>query len=315
MAAALDELGIDYDIHGDEAHALCPHPDHNDSSPSWSVNLHSGMHNCFSCGYGGSFVKLVAEVRGGKFAEAEVWVRTHRMQSALDGVEIISKAKERRAAEVRESDLWQCGESPYELLAERFIEPWAAKQAEVQWHPAKGCWIFPVRDPFNDKLLGWQEKSKRRFVNRPVGLDKTQAMFGFRHLKSTGDSGLVVVVESPLDVARFLTAGVERVVSTYGAEFTDKQIEILWDHADTIIFALDNDIAGQRKVRNYLLEHPSDKAYCQVFDYGTAYVHKLTGWCVHPEGDGRDPGNLSDADLVWGVENATPGLTTAFEDV
>jgi 5S rRNA maturation endonuclease (ribonuclease M5) len=314
VAGALDELGIDYIIRGDEANALCPHPDHNDNSPSWSCNLHSGMHHCFSCGYGGSFTKLVANVRGGKFAEAEVWIRTHRMQSDLDGVEIVTKAKERRAAEVRESDLWECGPPVYELLAQRFIEPWAAGQAEVLWHGSKGCWIFPVRDPQTDKLIGWQEKSERRFVNRPAGMDKTQALFGFRHFKTTGDSGTVVVVESPLDVARFLSAGVERVVATYGSEFTQRQIEILWDHADEIVFALDNDDAGQKRVARYLLEHPEDAPHIKVFDYGTAYVDRdFRQWYIHPLGDHRDPGNLSDADLHWGVDNATPGTWTMFE--
>jgi 5S rRNA maturation endonuclease (ribonuclease M5) len=316
VAGALDELGIDYIIRGDEANALCPHPDHNDSSPSWSVNLHSGMHHCFSCGYGGSFIKLVANVRGGKFAEAEVWIRTHTMQSNLDGVEIVAQAKERRAAEVRESDLWEVGPPPAEMLAGRNVSSGAAELAEVQWHPEKGCWIFPVRDPFTDKLTGWQEKSERRFINRPRGLDKTQALFGFRHLKATGRSGYVVVVESPLDVARFITAGVDRVVATYGSEFTQKQIEILWDYADVIIFALDNDDAGQKRVARYLLEHPEDAPHCKVFDYGTAYVDRdFRQWYIHPLGDHRDPGNLTDADLWWGVDNATPGTWTMFEAV
>lgn len=314
VSAALDELGIDHVIRGKECHALCPNPKHDDHSPSWSCNLYTGKHHCWSCGYGGSFTKLVANVRGGKFDEAQVWIRTHRMQSNLDGEEIVTRAKERRAAEVRESDLWACDEPDMYVCEDRAISPEAACLAECLWHRDKDCWIFPVRDPDTDKLLGWQEKSKRRFLNRPAGLDKTRSLHGMRHLKTTGKSGYVVVVESPLDVARFMTAGIMRVVSTYGAEFTDFQIRNLWDWADEIIFALDNDDAGQKKVARYLLAHPEDRAHCKVFDYGTVYEDRhYRHWLIHPEGDGRDPGNLSDDDLRWGVQYATPASRTLFE--
>lgn len=44
---------------------LCPNPNHEDSSPSWSININPesdrfGTHNCFSCGYKGNFLTLTA---------------------------------------------------------------------------------------------------------------------------------------------------------------------------------------------------------------------------------------------------------------
>lgn len=46
ILAALDELGIEYSTSGEEAKALCPDPDHDDTTPSWNINLDSGMHHC-----------------------------------------------------------------------------------------------------------------------------------------------------------------------------------------------------------------------------------------------------------------------------
>jgi Toprim-like/CHC2 zinc finger len=313
VAGALDDLGIDYVIGGDEAHALCPNPKHADSSPSWSCNLESGANHCWSCGYGGSFTRLVADVQGGRFDQAQVWIRTHRVRSSLDGVEIVTRAKERRAAEVRESDLWLCIEPPCDELAARAITPDAARKTEVLWHREKNCWIFPVRDPGTGKLLGWQEKSQRRFVNRPPDMQKHRSLFGLPLVRSAGTKGYSVVVESPLDVARFVTAGIDRVVSTYGSEFTDAQIDVLWDCTDVIIFALDNDLAGQRKVARWIDEHPQDRKYCRVFDYGTTLNDRFNVNCIVPEGDGRDPGNLSDDELRWGVDHATSAWRTYFE--
>lgn len=318
VGLALDDLGIDYVIRGDEAVGLCPNPDHDDRSPSWSVNLSSGLSHCFSCGWGGSFVKLVATVQGSRFGNAEVWIRTYRVQSGVSDDEVIERAKERREKEVRESDLWNCGTPPPDQLARRCITEDAARASEVLWHNEKDCWIFPVRDPGTGALLGWQEKSERRFVNRPTGLDKKRSLFGMEHLKTLDSPGYAVLVESPLDVARFKAAGVPFAASTYGSEFSQAQIDGLWNWVGwdgVIVFALDNDTAGQRKTSRYIGEHPEERDCLRVFDYGTIWESRPDKDFWVPEGDGRDPGNLSDEDLRWGVANATPAARTYFEAV
>lgn len=56
--------------HG-EAWALCPA--HDDRRPSWSINLRTGQHHCFSCGWGGGIVALVIRALG---AERIGWTHT-----------------------------------------------------------------------------------------------------------------------------------------------------------------------------------------------------------------------------------------------
>lgn len=53
-------------VHGKEYWDLCPNPEHDDSSPSWSINIDPesdrfGTHNCFSCGYKGNFLTLTTD--------------------------------------------------------------------------------------------------------------------------------------------------------------------------------------------------------------------------------------------------------------
>jgi hypothetical protein len=318
VAGALDELGVDYVIRGDEAVGLCPDPKHADSKPSWSCNLRNGKHHCFSCGFGGSFAWLVAVVTGTRTDAARIWIYGHRVRHPDDSAEeAIRTATERRAVEVRESDLWDTCEPPAAELRARSVAADAAGQCEILWHRTRDCWVFPVRDPGSGRLLGWQEKSKKVFMNRPYGLDKTRSLFGLDLVKTTGDKLPVVVVESPLDVGRFVTAGVDRVVSTFGIEFTEDQIRELWRHTDEIIFAPDNDRAGHRKIARWLKDNPSKRRYVKVFDYGGVYeVRSSVGLrqYVHPVGDGRDPGNLTDQELIRGITWATPGLNTAFEE-
>jgi DNA primase len=47
----------------------CPFPDHDDSSPSFGVNLESNLYNCFGCGKTGNIVNLVRQAEGLSFVE------------------------------------------------------------------------------------------------------------------------------------------------------------------------------------------------------------------------------------------------------
>lgn len=51
-------FGLEGTERGDELDMLCPDPDHNDSSPSASVNMVTGFWHCFSCGKGGDLIGL-----------------------------------------------------------------------------------------------------------------------------------------------------------------------------------------------------------------------------------------------------------------
>jgi hypothetical protein len=311
VSSALYALGIDHVIRDDEALALCPNPDHSDRKPSWSCNLETGLHNCFSCGFSGSFVRLVALVRGVRPAEATGWIQTRKVRSGPSQEEV-ERAVEQKPA-VSEADLWEVTDPPEWALAERHISLLAAQTLEIRWHPRKERWVFPIRDPKTDRLLGWQEKAKGIFLNRPKDVQKASTLFGFKQLKATGNDGPVVIVESPLDTARFWTAGHHRVVSTFGIEFSDYQISLLWPYADELIFAPDNDLAGQRKLARWLTEFAFERNRIKVFDYGGAFDARDA--IVHPEGDGRDPGNLSNRELRRGIEYATPAWRTYFEGI
>lgn len=311
VSAALDELGIDHLVRGGEALALCPSPYHDDGKPSWSCNLKSGKHHCFSCGFGGSFTRLVSVAHGVRFDEADLWVRTHRVSHPL-AEEEIGHVEERRAAEVRESDLWQCTEPPAEELAERKVSREAAQQLEILWD-GKG-WVFPIRDPHTGRLIGWQVKRGKTVRNRPSGMLRPTALHGLELARSVPDPGPVIVNESPLNAGRFLTAGFPVAVATYGIEFTDEQMEVVFSLGREVLFAQDNDEAGQKKVARWLHEHPLERQRCKVLDYGSVFEDDYSHAFVHPAGDGRDPGDLSDKQIRRGVQWATPARRTRFEE-
>jgi DNA primase len=49
---------------------LCPYPDHNEKTPSFSVTPERGFYHCFGCGKGGDAIKLVMDLKNLPFVEA-----------------------------------------------------------------------------------------------------------------------------------------------------------------------------------------------------------------------------------------------------
>lgn len=73
VPALLARLDIPHDRRGGELWALCPsHDDHRPTN--WSINAETGVHNCFSCGFGGDYVALVVHVLALSRSLARDWI-------------------------------------------------------------------------------------------------------------------------------------------------------------------------------------------------------------------------------------------------
>ena len=53
---------------------LCPYPDHQEKTPSFSVDPEKGLYHCFGCGKGGDTIKLVMDLKSFDFAEAVSYI-------------------------------------------------------------------------------------------------------------------------------------------------------------------------------------------------------------------------------------------------
>lgn len=243
----LPDLNLDVEkVAGDEAWARCPNPKHPERHASWSINLTSGEHNCFACGWGGNYAMLVEHMTGLEQEAAEEWIRKR------GGIEVArkklrgEKAYERKKAEeVTEADLvFFDQEIPGWALRERDLVQESCERYGVLWKPDVDRWIFPIRDAVTGQLLGWQEKGKDYFRNYPKDIEKSRAVFGYHLLGDTA-----YVEESPADCVRLDSYQVEGAVSGYGVHISDYQMDLIIDHPKVkrVVMCLDNDRAGRRK--------------------------------------------------------------------
>jgi hypothetical protein len=282
-----------------------------DHNPSWFIHMETGQHICFSCGYKGNLQQLVCDVKElytsmwgvdtlqYDYAAANSWLSTS-MDITIDDLKKKFASLPQymtpppRPLPMSESRLALYVAPPEEALASRKITAEAASKYGVLWNPRTATWILPVREFDTDKLIGWQEKGtiERTFKNRPPGMQKSKTLFGVSQMEEE----VSIIVESPLDCVRIESAGFSGAVATFGATVSETQVKLL-RFSKKVIAAFDNpnlDAAGKKasdQMRDWARKYGMNLFY---FNYGT------TGK--------KDPGDLTDEEIAWGIENAKSAI-------
>ncbi len=290
VGLTLGDLGIEIEkMARDEAWAVCPNPKHPDRSASWSINLETGEHYCFSCGFGGNFLRLVKAVQDVEDDKAETWIRSRGgigvAHKKLHGETAYTK---RKAVPITEADLaLYDARIPLWALEDRDLVQESCERYGVLWDPTTLSWILPVRDAFTGKLRGWQAKGKE-MKNHPLGLEKADTLFGYHLL---GDVGYLE--ESPLDCVRLDSYQVEGAVSGFGVHVSDEQMNLIVDRVDTLYVCLDNDKAGRDKEAEIWNQY---RRRCRLMFAN--YEHT----------DKKDHGDMTPEEIQYSLENAVSAL-------
>jgi hypothetical protein len=280
-----------------------------DRNPTtWSVNRFSLNHFCFSCTYGGTLQELIVEQQGGTVWGASSLMRQYGIDPS-DISDLPENFYDRRRTgkapeHLDESLLDEFVDPPLKAIRSRHLSPTSVREYGVRWDAEERCWITPIR-LVGGALLGWQAKSKRFFDNYPPKVPKSKTLFGVDRLEN---GVTAILVESPLDVCRIYSAGFLGGVSSYGVYVHDDQMRLLLSITDELIIALDNDdqgiaethrlITGKRLVPRKKFNKPgvpwAKKFAMAVFNYG--------------DSSAKDPGEMSDEEIEWGIDNAIPAL-------
>jgi len=299
VVAALEKLGIEVVRVTDKGEAVARCPAHEeklgraDRNPSWSVNISTGKHSCWSCGFRGSFRTLVRYMRRCSPQEADAWIRS---QGTIRRVEqILAKEDADEEPEVSEAALAVFSPfPPPERLIERGLTGKVCRQYGVLWDPREEAWILPIRDA-EGKLLGWQSKSDTKTRNHPPRVKKSRNLFGLSALPGHVDR--LILVESPLDALLISSCGLGWAVASYGASVSDAQMQLILERVNRLIHFPDNDPPG-RQAAYETAERWRGRLRYQIVDYRVLGRPDL--W------DGTDPGDLSPRTLHRLVDFAVP---------
>lgn len=290
VVGALHELGVEVvreceKDSGMEVLARCPMHEartgREDRHPSFWLNASTGAYICFSCQYQGNFTQLVVDGLNLTYGDAKRWIISRRRKRSGKAA-----LRERRYT-VDEREYLHMSSPPLEELENRRLSALAAEAYGVKWRD--GAWVLPIFGPGGD-FMGWQEKRGHNFINRPTEVKKSLTLFGYNRLSK---GSIAVLTEAPLCAVRIGSAGYAGAVSSFGVQVSDAQMRLIQGRASSLILALDNpfiDKAG-REMTEYLYRRWSARGMrIKCFNY--------TGM------DGKDPSELSDAEVEFGIENA-----------
>lgn len=249
LAATLGIVGF---IRGDELRAKCPL--HSDNNPSFSLNISTGLWQCFSgCG-SGQFTNLVEQILGCGFQEARDWVDTNGRQTSAEqlskrlALELGQKEEFEKAVENTE---WR---NKYNLLKNNVMPLWFLKRGftwetiwawGIKYDPALDAVTIPVR--WNNEIVGTVTRHIKegypKYQNSP-NLPRSEILFGLSFINA--NKSFIILTEGCLDTLWGWQCGFP-TVGLLGTFLSDKQIGILKDRRfGEIILALDNDEAGYK---------------------------------------------------------------------
>lgn len=246
-------LGILGQVRGKELTASCPL--HSERNPSFSMNIETGLWQCFSkCG-GGNFHQLVERALSYNFQEAESWIRSNGQSNSANVIEeeftrlvtpvLISSDT---GTEVplfwkQEYLMFNRNTMPLWILDRGFtwetINHW-----QMVYNLGTDAVIFPVF--WNNEWVGTVTRNTRpdlpKYKNSD-GLPVENIFFG--EISSTRRD-IIILCEGVLDVIWFWQLGYH-AVSVLGANLTEEQIRVLQAHQfGEIVLAFDNDDTGKR---------------------------------------------------------------------
>ena len=201
-------------------------------------------HFCFSCGYKGNLESLLRELTG------EV---PENLREELLTQSFIAKAKQIRddpsevpaGGELPVLTEWSLANLlrrvPRRMRELRRLRSEALDHYEVRWDPDSREWVLPIRDRWGS-LLGAQYRQKGSVLTLPMGLKKSELLFGITQAMPYDQAA---VVESPLDAVRLWQCDIP-AVSTLGAYVSREQMNLMARMFTSVIVALDDDDAGHQ---------------------------------------------------------------------
>jgi DNA primase len=266
----LQALGVKYERRGRKLQALCPNPDHQDSSPSWAIvdspgaSTHAG-HHCFSCKFGGGPWELVMAVRGVDEAEAfafmgELVSGVARPQEGVPQLVIKPPAARVEYVLPRGVQIPSIDGSSWPEPFAKYLEVRGVTQEQIdrwsigfaKWGPLAWRVVIPVHT--RGRLVAhvarsiFRDGSKRYDMPTKGRASPTMAVFGEPLIDP--ELGVLTIAEGSFSMLALERAGAPNPVALLGSDWSPAKAAILtavqWSH---VIVATDPDMAGDKVAR------------------------------------------------------------------
>ena len=245
---------------GDNIIAQCPF--HNDNTPSFSMNIHTGAFICFSCGAKGGIHKLARRLfTPDEYSRAQDALDDFSMHSAVSRMYVDDSNASLRELPVETIPALQVSISDFKTIAKRspylnLVNRQILAYYSVGTYNNSVCFPYITREytvvgvkcralnplPGMPKYYTLTSKNCENIPDK-FSPNYGEALFGYVTLPLLfPETDYVLLVEGPKDVLLWAGLGLPAVATT--DKLTDTQISLLAEF-ETVILVGDNDFAGK----------------------------------------------------------------------
>lgn len=223
-----------YHIRNSEIWTLCMNPEHDDKSiGSFSINLNTGLFNCFACGYHGNIIYLLSD-QGTKYTKA---IRIWKQLRNVHEIYIPSLPIDKYIVKAYKNN----GFSPYAL--DRLGNDDRAKEILTEYNvysDKMGNPIFLTQNTRGQYKSIWVRENNQYFLIEPLTAKQDGLLFGI-HLPPTDKN---ILTEGAFDAMAVRKHTGYRGLSGFGTYLSKGQYCIL-ENVNNLIVFLDGDNPGR----------------------------------------------------------------------
>lgn len=260
--AELEDRGVDVVSRTRrEVMCRCPLPDHDDSSPSFQLNIENGLWNCFGCGESGNWVQLVSVLDDCTIGEA---LRKFPIVTGIGSLADIRPKPKNYEPPLKYYNLKSfrtkfqpvMGTPGQGYLNARGVNDVTLTAFDIRYagertRDMRGRVIMPILSP-EGRLVSFKGRAIHPDLKPKDKLARTakHGLFGLyqllhwsmwrnRHIRS------IVLVEGEIDAMYLQQHGVPAVANGGTAKLSDQRVALIRKYAKRLVLSLDGDGPGE----------------------------------------------------------------------
>lgn len=255
----------------------CPHPKHNDNTPSFTVWEKFNSWSCYGChvgkkgngNYGSDVIAFVQWIHNYSFREAiyylaqwnNVPIPNDKNQKLYD--------RNYKLAIKYINDL-QHKKDVINYLYDRGLNNTDIENWNIGYDSYNNRIVFPLLDRhynilgFNKRVINNNYKNGDKYINSPTSeiFNKSNYLYGIHNLDN--DFNEIRITEGSLDVILASKYGLKNVVASLGTAFTEDHAKAIAKTGKTPVLIFDGDSAGDKGLYKAIEFFEKLNIYCKI---------------------------------------------------
>lgn len=255
----------------------CPHPKHNDESPSFTVWQKEKSWACFGCHSG---KKGVEGNKGSDIFAFIQWLKNVSFREAVEivaewnGVNIPTDENQKlydqnyKLAMKYKKDLLTKEDHVIEYLYERGLDDIDIEKWMIGYDNFTDRIVFPLFDRYNN-IIAFNKRtldntSKNKYKNSSASkiFNKSLYLYGINDLDD--DYNEILITEGSMDVVLGRKYGLRNLVASLGTSFTEQHANLIYKLGKTPVLVFDGDEAGNLGLKKALTYFEALGVYCKI---------------------------------------------------